>query len=107
MSKLVRDKIPEIMRLKQQASLVRTAASDEEYFYFLIKKLVEEVNEFIEACSSESSDNDPEDEVADILEVIDTICKFRDFNMGNIQSKKTKKYMERGGFDSRVLLMDE
>lgn len=104
MSKLVRDKIPEIMRSKNQDPLTKIAEDDEEYLCCLKVKLIEEVNEFIEACT-ESSDTDPEEEVADILEVIDAICKCKKYNIETILNKKEKKVSKIGGFDDRIILM--
>jgi len=60
--KLVRGRIPEILRSKGLQPVVYTA-SGEEYRIQLRDKLLEEVEEFI------ASDNDPE-EFADILEVL-------------------------------------
>jgi predicted house-cleaning noncanonical NTP pyrophosphatase (MazG superfamily) len=60
--KLVRDKIPQIIRSKGLEPVIYTA-STEEYSARLRDKLQEEVDEFI------VSDSDPE-ELADILEVL-------------------------------------
>ncbi|HSQ97713.1 MAG TPA: hypothetical protein VLL98_03260, partial [Rickettsiales bacterium] len=51
---------------------VQIIQSDEEYFKFLNDKLSEEVDEFLKA---ETFDNRIE-ELADVLEVIDSICIF-------------------------------
>jgi predicted house-cleaning noncanonical NTP pyrophosphatase (MazG superfamily) len=65
--RLVRDKIPEILRSKGLQPVVYTASS-EEYRIRLRDKLLGEVEEFI------ASDNDPE-ELADILEVLYAIAE--------------------------------
>lgn len=103
MPKLIRDKIPEIMRSKNQYPLIKIAENDEEYFCSLKAKLVEEVNEFIEACTS-TTDAAPEEELADILEVIDALCKFKNYDTKTIQNKKAEKFLKIGGFDNRIIL---
>ena len=60
--KLVRDKMPQIIRSKGQEPIVYVADA-EEYAARLRDKLIEEVAEFL------ASDNDPK-ELADILEVV-------------------------------------
>jgi len=60
--KLVRDKIPEIIRAKGEVPSTRVADSAE-YRELLLAKLSEEVQEFL------ASDGDPE-ELADVLEVV-------------------------------------
>lgn len=63
--KLVRDKIPDIIRSRGETAITHIA-SDEEYKKRLIEKLQEEVDEF-------KKDNN-EEELADIMEVIYAIC---------------------------------
>lgn len=42
--------------------------------------------------------------IADILEVIDAICKERNFRFQEIEEIKQKKRQERGGFNQRIIL---
>lgn len=60
------------------------------------EKLQEEVGEFME------SEN--EDELADILEVIDAIIEFKNFNKDEVEKIKKEKLDERGGFKRRIVL---
>jgi len=71
-NKLVRDNIPEIM-IKNGAKPVTRILTEEEYLKELNKKLLEEVNEYLESGSIE--------ELADIEEVIIAI----------LNAKKTSK----------------
>lgn len=97
MNKLVRDLIPNIIRNKSQEP-VGYIADAEEYKNRLIDKLLEEVTEFREAKSIE--------ELADVLEVIDSIYEAFQFKKGEVQKVKENKNAERGGFSNRYILTD-
>ena len=106
MSKLVRDKIPELMIAKNQNPKIQIIKNDSEYLSALHKKLLEEINEFIEA-SVKNNNEYAMQEMADILEVIEAICKFKQYDYKTIQDYKSKKKHERGGFEKRILLKSE
>lgn len=95
-NKLVRDKIPEILDSKG-ISYEKRIADPAEYKEELIKKLQEEIIEFIEAKNAE--------ELADILEVIEALKKLPEF--ASVESERKKKLAERGGFDKRIILKGE
>lgn len=95
-TKLVRDKIPEILERKG-VSYEKRIASSEEYKEELVKKLVEEVSEFTEA-------GDPE-ELADVLEVIEAIRKLPEYE--KVEDLRLQKREERGGFDEKIILKGE
>lgn len=94
-SKLVRDRIPEIIRRTGEEPVVRVA-TDDEHKISLKDKLLEEVREFCEAENIE--------ELADILEVIDGICLAHGFSREEIEKTKNIKRSERGGFEGKVIL---
>ncbi|GMQ95319.1 MAG: nucleoside triphosphate pyrophosphohydrolase [Patescibacteria group bacterium] len=94
-NKLVRDNIPEIIERKGDTPTTHVAG-DEEYWKKIKEKLQEEVDEFMEDASME--------ELADILEVIDTICEYRGFDKNELMAIKEKKAKERGGFKKRIIL---
>lgn len=94
--KLVRDKIPEILDAKG-VSYEKRIASPEEYKAELIKKLIEEVGEFSEA-------GDPE-ELADVIEVIESIKQLPEYQ--NMEELRLKKRKERGGFEQKIILKGE
>lgn len=94
-NKLVRDKIIEIIQ-KQGKEPVFHVAENEEYWQKLKEKLQEEVKEFLADESIE--------ELADILEVLEAIGKYKKFNKARIESIKNKKAKERGAFKKRIIL---
>jgi predicted house-cleaning noncanonical NTP pyrophosphatase (MazG superfamily) len=94
-NKLVRDKIPEVIRKDKKNPIIHIA-NDEEYWKKLKKKLSEEVNEF----AKESN----EEEMADIIEVINAICKYKKFDKVDIDKIKKQKAEKRGRFNKRIIL---
>lgn len=93
--KLVRDKIPEIIRRDGKIPITHIA-NDKEFWEKLKEKLKEEADEFIE--------NDNEEELGDILEIIYSICYFKNINEEELEINRKKKAQERGGFSGRVIL---
>ncbi len=96
-NKLVRDKIPEIIKSKKQTPVVHIA-NEKEYRRKLRDKLIEEVKEFLKEESKE--------EFADIIEVINAIGNFNKFDKDEIRSIRIKKLREKGGFEKRIILKE-
>jgi predicted house-cleaning noncanonical NTP pyrophosphatase (MazG superfamily) len=94
-NKLVRDKIPQIIEGDKREAVYRFL-SDEEYMEELDKKLSEEVREYQEDRSLE--------EMADILEVLFAICEARGYSLDELETKRTEKSEERGGFKDKIFL---
>jgi len=94
-NKLVRDKIPEIIKNKGAVPITHIA-NDEEYWQKLKEKLQEEVDEFLE--------DETEEELADILEVIYAICDFKKIDKEKLELLRKKKAKERGGFKDKIIL---
>lgn len=94
-NKLVRDKIPEIIKINGEVPITRIA-SDEEYWEKLKDKLKEEVEEFIE--------EENEEELIDILEVINAICEVKSIDKEELEKRRKEKADKRGSFKSRVIL---
>ncbi len=91
--KLVRDKIPEIIKADGKNPITRIL-SNEEYLDELDKKLDEEVAEYQADKSIE--------EMADVLEVLFAICEGRGYSIEELMAVKQKKQEERGGFKGRI-----
>jgi len=92
MSKLVRDKIPDIIKEDEKTPIIRIA-DDAEYFERLQDKLKEEVEEFCQ--------DGEEEELADILEVVEAIMQHKEWD---IETLKEKKKDEIGGYEKRIIL---
>lgn len=94
-NKLVRDRIPEIIRADGRKAIVRTL-NDSEYLHHLLIKLNEEVGEFQEDLSIE--------EYCDVLEVLECIISVLKFTDDDIQIVKDKKKRVNGSFRNKIFL---
>ena len=94
-NKLVRDKIPEIIKNNREIPITHIASNDE-YWTKLKEKLKEEVDEFLET--------DNEEELVDVLDVIDEIYDFRKINKNKLEKLKKEKREVKGGFDNKIIL---
>jgi predicted house-cleaning noncanonical NTP pyrophosphatase (MazG superfamily) len=98
--KLVRDKIAEFV-LRERGEVLNTRiASPEEYMQLLKNKLVEESQEVLEANTKEEL----AEELGDLLEVIRAIAIKQEI-VNDLFSKREAKFLERGGFDTGVVLI--
>jgi len=93
--KLVRDKIPLIMKKRGKNAKFHIAAKNE-YWKKLKEKLLEETGEFLENAVLE--------EYIDILEVMEAIAKEKGWKAGRISKAKTAKSAKRGKFRKRIIL---
>ena len=89
-TKLVRDKIPQII-IKNGDNAKTHVANESEFNSRLKDKLQEEVNEYLESNNSE--------ELADILEVLYSLE-----DRVKLEQLRSKKELERGSFNDRIIL---
>lgn len=94
-NKLVRDKIPAIIRANGEVPVTRTL-DDKEYLRELIKKLKEETAEFAAEPSVE--------ELADIKEVMIALRIAMGIRAGELEDARRKKANKNGRFKKRVFL---
>lgn len=93
--KLVRDKIPEYLKVKGIQYRIHVA-DNEEYWAKLKLKLSEEVAEFTADESIE--------ELADVLEVVKAIQVFKGWSDADLEAARVEKLNDRGGFEKKIIL---
>lgn len=96
-NKLVRDKIPQnIQVLGKKCNYY--VLEEEKYKEELDKKLLEESNEFIADHSIE--------EMADLIEVIESIKKSHNLENEEIEKVRLEKKAKKGGFEKKLYLVE-
>ncbi len=95
-NKLVRDKIPEIIKSNNSVPRYHVINDDNEYLKALLDKDVEEGKELAEDTNL--------GELADKLEVLYAIAKVCGYSPEQIEHARLVKLEERGGFDQRIFL---
>ncbi|GLW66527.1 hypothetical protein Arub01_47710 [Actinomadura rubrobrunea] len=93
--KLVRDRIPDIIRASGREPSVRVVG-DGEYASLLRAKLYEEVAEYV-ACGDA-------EELADVLEVVHALAALHGVAPEELERRRAAKAAERGGFADRLVL---
>lgn len=97
--KLVRDKIPEIIRAKGEQCVTRVARDKREAFEFLVKKLGEETTEFLAADKTHMLE-----ELGDMQEVICALAELFGYSRVDLLLESTRKRNERGGFSKQIIM---
>jgi predicted house-cleaning noncanonical NTP pyrophosphatase (MazG superfamily) len=93
-AKLVRDKVPHLMRRRGDHPIVRTA-EPYEYAGLLRAKLVEEVDEFL--------DSDDPRELVDVMEVLLALGEMFGCDGDELERMRAEKAVERGVFTDRLV----
>ncbi|MFA6081834.1 MAG: nucleoside triphosphate pyrophosphohydrolase [Patescibacteria group bacterium] len=96
-NKLVRDRIPEIIKSKGGEFKTRIL-SDDEYKVELDKKLSEEIKEY-------QADQNM-DELADLLEIIYAIAENNGVSKEELEKIRVDKAAKRGGFKDKIFLIE-
>lgn len=99
-SKLVRDRIPEIIRSSGSPCSVREL-DEGEFKEALRAKLEEEVEELLSASTSQER----VEEAADILEVLRAFVEMEGRSMQEVEALRQSKAEKRGAFEKRLLLL--
>ena len=94
-AKLVRDKIPDIIKESGKECKYHVANRNE-YGARLYEKMREELDEFVDTPCYE--------EAADIYEVFSSMCALHDMNMVQVEIAAVDKRKERGSFKNRIIL---
>ncbi len=96
-NKLVRDRIPEIIKTSGKKCVVEIL-SDEDFLKMIDAKLDEELAEYHKDQNIE--------ELADLLEVIRAAAIARGYSLEELESVRTEKAAKRGGFEKKILLKE-
>jgi predicted house-cleaning noncanonical NTP pyrophosphatase (MazG superfamily) len=99
--KLVRDRIPNLMRARGHAGSFHLATPSERR-QLLRAKLVEEVNEFLQATPGRAAE-----ELVDILEVVAALADALGINQTDLEVRRREKAAERGAFTFGVVWHDQ
>ena len=94
-NKLVRDKIPDIIKSAGKQAVTRIL-TDGEYLVELDRKLSEE-------CAEYQADKSLE-EMADVLEVLYSIAVARGYSVEELERVRAEKAEKRGGFADKIFL---
>lgn len=94
-NKLVRDRIPEIIK-RGSGNPITHIAQPDELKARLVDKLYEEFNEFLKGWTLE--------ELADINEVLRALSKVIGSNPEQLERVRQEKFKERGGFSGGIVL---
>jgi predicted house-cleaning noncanonical NTP pyrophosphatase (MazG superfamily) len=100
-NKLVRDRIPEIIKNAGKSYNIKTLEI-QEYKQELVTKLAEEISEY----TSATNDEEAVEELADILEIIKALGQLHGAKNGELEEARRVKAEKRGGFEERIYLLD-
>ncbi len=102
--KLVRDNIPDIIKLRTgEEPATRVLSDDAEYLEFLFKKVVEEATEL----QHSGEHNNLEEELADVLELVDAIMALKGLRREDIAKIQNEKRGKNGAFIKRILMLSK
>ena len=100
-NKLVRDKVPDVIR--QRGECITTATlQGEPLIRALSEKLVEESYELLDAKDL----NSIVAELADVQEVMDALMREHGLSKGVVEKEQTRKRKHRGGFTKGIVLVE-
>jgi predicted house-cleaning noncanonical NTP pyrophosphatase (MazG superfamily) len=99
-NKLVRDKVPEVIQREGRQCGV-TVLPHEKFIQALKEKLIEEAKEIAVSTSAE----DLVLEIADLLEVLDTLLAVHDIQRESVLSTQERRRLELGGFKEHRFLL--
>jgi len=101
-NKLIRDRIPEIISQHGKKYSVSIIPRDK-FLFALSSKLIEESTEVTEAISKNDR-HETIKELADLLEVFETLIDILEIQMSEIQDIQLQRKKSRGGFSKRLWL---
>ncbi|QUH26036.1 nucleoside triphosphate pyrophosphohydrolase [Serpentinicella alkaliphila] len=96
-NKLVRDKIPDIIKESGKHFNI-SILNDDDYIKSINLKLQEELDEYYNSDSVE--------ELADLVEVVYAILEHKGISIEEFEKIRNGKKHERGGFSKKILLIN-
>lgn len=101
--KLVRDKIPQIVRANEGVDVpTRELTDDSEFDKYLRSKIIEEATELAAA----ETDEHTVEEVVDLEELVDTLLALKGIDRAAVLAAQSEKREKRGGFAKRILMLE-
>lgn len=100
-NKLVRDKIPQIIKASGKSPTTKIL-NEKEYITELRKKSQEELQEYLSA----ETDQEALEELADLLEIIHALAKLHGSNIEGVNKIREEKAAKRGEFIDKVFLIE-
>ena len=100
-NKLVRDKIPQIIKASGKSPTTKIL-NEKEYITELRKKSQEELEEYLTA----ETDQEALEELADLLEIIHNLAKVHGSSIDEVEKLRAEKAEKRGGFSDKVFLIE-
>ena len=97
-NKLVRDKIPDVIKANGENPVTRVLSADE-YKAELERKLGEEYMEVVEAVGSSRLE-----ELADVYEILKALAVLENSSIEEVQKIAEAKAQKRGAFNDRIYL---
>ena len=105
--KLVRDRIPEIIRRGGQEPILTVPIDDIDHLELLLAKLQEEASELEDAAWSGSATwsggGFVAEEIVDLLEVLRALADFFDLDWQRVERAREDKRATHGGFAQRLV----
>jgi predicted house-cleaning noncanonical NTP pyrophosphatase (MazG superfamily) len=98
--KLVRDNIPSILVAKGLKPETRIL-ENQEFLDYLFKKTVEESTELLYSLKKGNT----LEELADLMELIETILKVKGWSKEELQGVMLEKRQKNGGFENKILML--
>lgn len=95
-NKLVRDKIPDIIKQNEGKESIIRILNNDEYLVELNKKIKEELNEYLESGEIE--------ELADLEEVLRAILDVKGVSYDDFEKIRQGKVNKRGAFKDKIYL---
>lgn len=99
-NKLVRDRIPEIVRKDGEIPFVRKL-SQKKFKVEVLKKVIEEAKELSEVKNREELLK----ECADLQEILETLIDAHKIDRKELNKLKNKRKKDRGGFAKKIFLI--